>query len=58
MSISGWVISFLVQFRNGDPSKVGYVTAGFWAGITLGKSNILIMGTTTEHFQVALPSHS
>ncbi|TVY43629.1 Bypass of stop codon protein [Lachnellula occidentalis] len=37
VSISGWVISFLVQFRNGDPSKVGYVTAGFWAGITLGR---------------------
>ncbi|TVY41049.1 Bypass of stop codon protein [Lachnellula subtilissima] len=37
VSISGWVISFLVQFRNGDPTKVGYVTAGFWAGITLGR---------------------
>jgi len=37
VAISGWVISFLVQFRNGDPSKVGYVTAGFWAGITLGR---------------------
>lgn len=38
VAISGWVISFLVQFRNGDPSKVGFVTAGFWGGITLGKS--------------------
>jgi hypothetical protein len=37
VAISGWVISFLVQFRHGDPSKVGYVTSGFWAGITLGK---------------------
>jgi fucose permease len=36
VAISGWVISFLVQFRHGDPSKVGYVTSGFWAGITLG----------------------
>lgn len=26
VSISGWVISFLITFRNGDPSKVGYVT--------------------------------
>lgn len=40
VAISGWIISFLVQFRHGDPSKVGYVTAGFWAGITLGKSRI------------------
>lgn len=37
VAISGWVISFLVQFRHGDPSKVGYVTSGFWAGITLGE---------------------
>jgi fucose permease len=36
VAISGWVISFLVQFRHGDPSKVGYVTSGFWAGINLG----------------------
>lgn len=37
VSISGWVISFLIASRNGDPSSVGYVTAGFWAGITLGR---------------------
>lgn len=37
VSISGWVISFLIQARGGDPSSVGYVTSGFWAGITLGR---------------------
>ncbi|KAJ4149304.1 hypothetical protein NW754_000743 [Fusarium falciforme] len=37
VSISGWVISFLINARDGDPSSVGYVTAGFWAGITLGR---------------------
>ncbi|TKA72005.1 hypothetical protein B0A49_04151 [Cryomyces minteri] len=37
VSISGWVISFLINYRGGDPAKVGYVTAGFWAGITLGR---------------------
>jgi fucose permease len=37
VSISGWVISFLINYRNGDPAQVGYVTAGFWAGITLGR---------------------
>ena len=37
ISISGWVISFLINARGGDPSSVGYVTAGFWAGITLGR---------------------
>jgi fucose permease len=37
VSISGWVISFLIASRNGDPSSVGYVTAGFWGGITVGR---------------------
>jgi fucose permease len=37
VSISGWFISYLINYRNGDPAKVGYVTAGFWAGITLGR---------------------
>ncbi|KAF5634445.1 tetracycline resistance [Fusarium tjaetaba] len=37
VSISGWVISFLINDRDGDPSSVGYATAGFWAGITIGR---------------------
>lgn len=37
VSISGWVISFLIDYRNGDISQVGYVTSGFWGGITLGR---------------------
>ncbi|KAI5868697.1 MFS general substrate transporter [Durotheca rogersii] len=37
VSISGWVISFLIAARDGDPSTVGYVTSGFWGGITLGR---------------------
>jgi fucose permease len=40
VAISGWIISFLVQFRHGDPSKVGFVTSGFWAGITVGEAFI------------------
>jgi fucose permease len=37
VTISGWVISFLITARGGDPSSVGYVTAGFWLGITIGR---------------------
>jgi fucose permease len=37
VAISGWVISFLISYRQGDPAQVGYVTAGFWGGITLGR---------------------
>jgi fucose permease len=37
VSVSGWVVSFLISYRHGDPSRVGYVSAGFWAGITAGR---------------------
>ncbi|KAK8212049.1 major facilitator superfamily domain-containing protein [Phyllosticta capitalensis] len=37
VSISGWIISFLIHYRGGDPSQVGYVTAGFFGGITIGR---------------------
>lgn len=37
VSISGWVISFLINARDGDPASVGYVSSGFWAGITIGR---------------------
>ncbi|KAJ5587347.1 uncharacterized protein N7459_003112 [Penicillium hispanicum] len=37
VSVSGWVVSFLISYRHGDPSRVGYVSAGFWAGITVGR---------------------
>lgn len=30
-------MEFLIRVRNGDPSKVGYVASGFWAGLTLGR---------------------
>lgn len=35
VSVSGWVISFLINYRDGDPAHVGYVTAGFWVNIYL-----------------------
>lgn len=37
VSISGWVISFLIAARRGNPAAVGNVTSGFWGGITLGR---------------------
>jgi len=30
VAISGWVISYLINYRDGDPAQVGFVTAGFW----------------------------
>lgn len=37
VSESGWFISYLIDYRDGNPAHVGYVTSGFWAGITLGR---------------------
>jgi fucose permease len=34
VAISGWIISFLITVRHGDPAHVGYVTAGFWVSNT------------------------
>ncbi|ESZ97697.1 hypothetical protein SBOR_1884 [Sclerotinia borealis F-4128] len=36
VSISGWVVYFLQQVR-GANTDAGYVTAGFWGGITVGR---------------------
>lgn len=46
VSESGWIITYLIN-QGGDPAKVGYVTAGFWAGITLGR-------LTLTHFAARL----
>ena len=37
VSVSGWIVSFLTSYRHGDLSRVGYVSAGFWGGITVGR---------------------
>ena len=34
LSISGWFISFLINYRGGDPAAVGYVTAGFFVSLS------------------------
>lgn len=38
VAISGWVISFLIDYRDGDPAQVGFVTAGFWVKSLRGHS--------------------
>ncbi|KXT06015.1 hypothetical protein AC579_850 [Pseudocercospora musae] len=41
VSESGWFISYLINYRHGDPVKVGYVTSGFWSGITVGRFTLV-----------------
>lgn len=42
VSLGGWIVSFLLDYRKGPPS-VGYVASGFWAGLSVGR---LFMATT------------
>lgn len=37
VSTSGWVTTFLITVRHGVYSRVGYVSAGFWGGLTVGR---------------------
>lgn len=37
VAIGGWVVTYLIDYRGGNPDQVGYVAAGFWAGLTLGR---------------------
>ncbi|SCZ95104.1 BZ3500_MvSof-1268-A1-R1_Chr11-3g03605 [Microbotryum saponariae] len=37
VSMGGWIVTFLIDNRNGGPSA-GYVATGFWGGLTLGRA--------------------
>lgn len=34
---AGWVVQYLIQARHGAPSTTGYVPAGFYGGVVLGR---------------------
>lgn len=37
VAMAGWIVTFLLDYRHGDPSTVGYVALGFWGGLTIGR---------------------
>ncbi|CAN3484662.1 bypass of stop codon protein 6 [Diutina catenulata] len=37
VAMAGWIVTFLLDYRHGDPSTVGYVASGFWGGLTIGR---------------------
>ncbi len=37
VSMGGWVVTFILNYRKGNPTSVGYVSSGFWAGVTIGR---------------------
>ncbi|KAK7202406.1 major facilitator superfamily domain-containing protein [Myxozyma melibiosi] len=51
VSIGGWIVSFMIDYRGGAASQVGYVSAGFWGGVTVGRFvlNPLVSRFTTPY---------
>ncbi len=47
MFCSGWVVEYLVTIRHGQLSKIGFVPAGSYAGIFLGR---LFLAEPTHRF--------
>ncbi|CAH2352999.1 bypass of stop codon protein 6 [[Candida] railenensis] len=37
VSMAGWIVTYLLDYRHGNPSTVGYVASGFWGGLTIGR---------------------
>lgn len=37
VSMGGWVVTFILTYRKGDANSVGFVSSGFWAGVTIGR---------------------
>ncbi|CAK7896285.1 hypothetical protein CAAN1_04S07822 [[Candida] anglica] len=37
VSMGGWIVTYLLNYRHGNPKSVGYVASGFWLGLTLGR---------------------
>lgn len=37
VSLAGWIVTFLLDYRHSNPNSTGYVASGLWAGLTLGR---------------------
>ncbi|KAK9311331.1 major facilitator superfamily domain-containing protein [Lipomyces starkeyi] len=37
VGLGGWIVTFMVTERHGEPAKMGAVASGFWAGLTVGR---------------------
>lgn len=37
ITFGGWLPTFMIDVRHGDPNTMGYVSTGYWCGLTLGR---------------------
>ncbi|WAO84885.1 MFS domain-containing protein [Fusarium falciforme] len=47
VTIGGWLVTFMLNVRNGTPSASSLVASGFWIGITVGR---FALGWITSYF--------
>jgi fucose permease len=40
VTFGGWISTFMIKIRGGETAKMGYVTTGFWAGLTVGRMSL------------------
>lgn len=54
VALGGWITTFMIDVRNGDDGKMGYVTTGFWAGLTLGRVALGAFNDFVHHEEISL----
>ena len=40
VTIGGWIVTYIIQVRGGGPSS-GYISSGFFGGLTFGRVALL-----------------
>lgn len=47
VALGGWIVTFMIRVRHGDPFASGITATGFWLGITVGR---VVLGFVTPRF--------
>jgi fucose permease len=54
VSTGGWTTTYMIEVRNGDSDKMGYVSTGYWIGIALGRIVLGFVSAKIGHLQVLI----
>lgn len=49
VALGGWIVTFMLQMRNGEAFASGMTAMGFWLGMTVGRA---VLGFVTPRFGV------
>ncbi len=47
VTVGGWLLTFMINIRNGERTNMGYVVSGFWIGLTIGR---VTLGFVSEKY--------